>query len=69
LPVRQTECNCKNPGWARSYEHPAPVYLDGEWVERPDNSRRVTIWEWFDIYGIINDFFVTMDNWVLAERP
>ena len=59
----------KNPDWAESYEHPAPVYIDKEWVERPDNERKITIWEWFDIYGIVNDFFVTMDNYVLAERP
>ena len=59
----------KNPGWAESYEHPAPAFIDGEWVERPDNPRTITIWEWFDIYGIIDDFFVTMDNYVIAERP
>ena len=59
----------KNPEWAESYEHPAPIYTDGEWIERPDNKRKITIWEWFDIYGIINDYFLTMDNFVLAERP
>jgi purine nucleosidase len=59
----------KNPDWAESFEHPAPIYVDGQWVERPDNQRRITIWEWFDIYGIINDFFVTMENYVIAERP
>jgi len=59
----------KNPEWAESYEHPAPIYIDGQWVERPDNPRTITIWEWFDIYGIINDFFKTMDNYVIAERP
>jgi purine nucleosidase len=59
----------KNPRWAESYEHPAPAYISGEWVERPDNHRKITIWEWFDIYGIINDFFFTMDNHVLAETP
>jgi purine nucleosidase len=59
----------KNPDWAESYEHPAPIFRDGEWVERPDNARKITIWEWFDIYGIINDFFITMDNYVIAERP
>jgi purine nucleosidase len=59
----------KNPAWAERYDHPAPIYLDKQWVERPDNPRKITIWEWFDIYAIINDFFVTMDNYVLAERP
>jgi purine nucleosidase len=59
----------KNPDWAERYEHPAPVFNDGEWVERPDNKRKIIIWEWFDIYGIINDFFIVMDNYVIAERP
>jgi hypothetical protein len=59
----------KNPDWAESYEHPAPIYTNNEWVERPENPRMITIWEWFDIYGIINDFFVTMDHYVLADRP
>ena len=59
----------KNPDWAQRFEHPAPYYVDGEWIERPDNERVVTFWEWFDIYGIINDYFVTMENYVLAERP
>lgn len=59
----------KNPGWAEKYEHPAPVYIGKEWIERPDNPRKIIIWEWFDIYGIIYDFFITMDNYVLTERP
>ncbi|MGM0530165.1 MAG: nucleoside hydrolase [Bacteroidota bacterium] len=59
----------KNPDWAESYEHPAPIYKDGKWIERSDNPRKIIIWEWFDIYGIINDFFVTMNNYVIAEKP
>jgi purine nucleosidase len=59
----------KNPDWAESYEHPAPIFTDGQWVERPDNDRKIIIWEWFDIYGIIYDFFIVMDNYVIAERP
>ena len=57
----------KNPGWAQTREIPAPTYIDGKWVERPDNPRKITLWEWFDIYGIINDFFLTMDNYRLVE--
>jgi hypothetical protein len=59
----------KNPAWAEHYEHPAPVFQDGQWAERPENLRKIVIWEWFDIYGIINDYFVTMENYVLADRP
>ncbi|TVQ88153.1 MAG: nucleoside hydrolase [Bacteroidetes bacterium] len=59
----------KNPNWGEQYQHPAPIFLDGRWVERPENPRKIIIWEWFDIYGIINDYFITMANYVLAERP
>jgi purine nucleosidase len=57
----------KNSDWAERYEIPAPVYVNGNWVERPNNPRRITIWEWFDIYGIMNDFFVVMDNFELVK--
>lgn len=57
----------KNPFWAQTREIPAPIFTDGQWVERPENPRKITVWEWFDIYGIINDFFVTMDNYKLVE--
>jgi purine nucleosidase len=53
----------KNPDWAETREIPAPVYLDGKWVDRPNNPQKIILWEWFDIYGIINDFFVTMDDY------
>ena len=58
----------KNPDWGEYCAHPAPVFRDGQWVERPDNPRKIIIWEWFDIYGIINDFFQTMENYVIAEK-
>lgn len=54
----------KNPEWAERNIIPAPI-LDIEadkWVDRPDNGRKLVLWEWFDIYGIVNDFFQTMDN-------
>jgi len=57
----------KNPDWAETREIPAPVYVSGKWVERPNNPRKITIWEWFDIYGIMNDFFVTMDDYKLVK--
>lgn len=57
----------KNPAWAETREIPAPVYVNNKWVERPNNPRKITLWEWFDIYGIMNDFFVTMDNYKLVK--
>lgn len=59
----------KNPSWAEKYEIPAPVYKSGEWIERIGNPRKIIIWEWFDVYGIINDFFNSMDNYKLVEKP
>ncbi len=57
----------KNPDWAETRKIPTPVYLDEKWMERPNNPRKITLWEWFDIYGIMNDFFITMDNYKLVE--
>ncbi|HKK81478.1 MAG TPA: nucleoside hydrolase [Prolixibacteraceae bacterium] len=58
----------KNPEWAESYSHPAPIFTDGQWVERPDNKREITIWEWFDIYAIPADFFETMHNYTVVSE-
>ncbi len=59
----------KNPDWAEQRKIPAPLYVDDKWVDRPDNPREIILWEWFDIYGIVNDFFVTMNDPVLANPP
>lgn len=60
----------KNSTWAESRVIPAPMYSesDDKWIERPDNERTLTIREWFDVTAIINDFFRTMEQPVLA-RP
>ena len=57
----------KNPLWADSKTIPAPDYVEKEWVDRPGNPREITFWENFDIYGIVNDFFLTMENPVLIK--
>ena len=58
----------KNPGWAESKEIPAPVLINDKWRERPDNSRKIIIWEHFDKKNIISDFFETMDTPVLVNQ-
>jgi inosine-uridine nucleoside N-ribohydrolase len=50
----------KNPSWARSSVIPCPVMVDEKWVEQPENSRKITIWEDFDKDGIMNDFYQAM---------
>lgn len=57
----------KNPEWATATEIPAPILDDGEWVERPENPRRITIWEDFDRDAIMQDFFETMEAPVVEE--
>lgn len=50
----------KNPSWAQMKMISAPILIAGEWQERPENPRKIALWENFDIYGILNDFFITM---------
>ena len=51
----------KNPAWAKTRTIPAPTFQDGKWVERPDNSRSVIIWEYFDRDAIVADFEKTLN--------
>jgi len=52
----------KNPSWASRRTIPAPALIDGEWVERPENTRAIALWEHFDRAGIMADFFDTMSG-------
>ena len=57
----------KNPSWARPTSIPAPILADGKWRERPENPRKIVIWEHFDRDAIVADFFNTMANYTIAE--
>jgi purine nucleosidase len=58
----------KNPAWASRVEIAAPsLEEDGTWRDRPDNPRRIVIWERFDRDAILADFFATMRDYVLVE--
>ena len=50
----------KNQKWGDAREIPAPVLIDGQWVERPQNDRKIVVWENFDRDGLIEDFFEVM---------
>lgn len=52
----------KNPEWGEPKEIPAPIVVDEEWQERPDNDRTITIWENFDEEAILENFYSTMKN-------
>ena len=47
----------RDPSWGTAIEIPAPQLVDGQWVERPDNPRRITIWERFDRDAIVESLF------------
>jgi purine nucleosidase len=57
----------KNPAWAKARKIPAPKLVDSKWVERPENTRMITLWENFDRDAIMKDFYATMERPVLAR--
>ena len=59
----------KNPAWARRSEIRAPYLNDGTWEERPDNPRRIVLWEDFDRAQIMADFYQTMEHYRLVATP
>ena len=52
----------KNPGWAESFEIPSPLYVNDQWIEQPQNSRMITIWENFEADSIMADFYATLEG-------
>ena len=51
----------KDASWATPRVLAAPELLpDGTWTDRPENARRVTLWEDFDREAILADFFGTL---------
>jgi purine nucleosidase len=59
----------KNPAWATAVEMPAPTLREGQWRERPDNPRKIILWENFDRKAIMTDFYDRMENYQLARLP
>lgn len=58
----------KNPDWADRVEIGAPEYLNGKWIDHPDNPRKIVIWENFKKDLIMQDFYNTMQNYILATK-
>ncbi|MCP5546858.1 MAG: nucleoside hydrolase [Akkermansiaceae bacterium] len=52
----------RNAAWATPRSIPAPILKDGKWSERPDNPRKIVLWENFDRAAIMNDFHNRMDH-------
>lgn len=59
----------KNPAWAAPRRIPAPTLRDGVWRDRPDNPRRIELWEDFDKEAIMADFYRSMEEYVLVSAP
>ncbi len=57
----------KNSSWAKKNVISAPELNDGLWTDNPKNSRKIVIWENFDKYEIMNDFYKSMENYNLAK--
>lgn len=51
----------KNPSWARATEVPCPVLVQNSWVDKPENARRIVIWEDFNQEEIMADFYATLE--------
>ena len=52
----------KNPEWADRVVISVPKFVDGKWVEQPDNPRKIVIWENFHSDEIMQDFYKSMDK-------
>lgn len=52
----------KNPEWAEVKKQPAPLFVDGAWVDRPANKRQIKVWENFKRDLIIQDLFNSLSD-------
>ena len=58
----------KNPTWADRVEIPAPEFVEGAWLDQPDNPRKIIIWENFDKDAIMSDFYQSVEIYHLPEN-
>ena len=57
----------KNPNWGEYKQIAAPSLDEKAWIERPDNTRHIAIWENFDSTAILDDFFASMRDYCLPS--
>lgn len=57
----------KNPSWGEVAEIPAPILINNQWVERPQNPRKITLWENFNRDAIINDLYLSLSNYHIVK--
>ncbi len=52
----------KNPIWAEQHSIPTPIFINNQWVERPDNKKSMVVWENFMSKEIIDDFVASFSQ-------
>lgn len=52
----------KNSQWGEKRSIPAPTVVTKNWIDRPHNQNRITLWENFDRKAIINDFYESLNQ-------
>jgi hypothetical protein len=52
----------KNPTWAEQHSIPAPIFINNQWVERPNNKRSMVVWENFKSKEIIDDLVASFSQ-------
>jgi len=52
----------KNPKWAQKVEIPAPKLSGSAWIGKPENQRKIYIWENFNRDAIVNDFYEILNK-------
>ncbi|MBM1105543.1 nucleoside hydrolase [Aurantibacter crassamenti] len=57
----------KNASWGETKSIPCPILINNQWVERPNNTRQITIWENFNRDAVIADFYDTMENPIFVK--
>lgn len=57
----------KNSDWGKVREILAPILIDKHWVERPENPRKINLWENFNRDPIINDFYLSLSNYRIVK--
>ncbi len=57
----------KNSKWSSEETIPAPILNNGNWLNRPNNQRTITIKDNFDKQNIVKDFYKTINQFVHAE--
>jgi hypothetical protein len=57
----------KKPSWGHRTEIHRPILINNKWIERTDNPRTVIVWENFNKAEIMNDFYNSMEHYVIVK--